>query len=316
VATGVSPGTATISATLASGGPSLQAALTVTAANVCTPTTVTLPATANGTLTATTCLITTGVPRRGSIARVTLPEAAALEVRMNPTGFAPYIAAVPVGEEEFIFSSQQTATQVRRVWHLGSGQVDVLVGGLQPGALGTYQAQLSVVSASITNCEAVIIAGSLTSQQLLGAADCTFAGRQADEFLVFSSRPCTITMSRTAAAGSVIDPFLEAYAGTTLVLSDDDSGGGFNARLQLANCRSAAGGVLTVRATTFDPADTGTYTLSVSFAAAGERNMSAHAAVSAPLKRVPASTTTLSVPRTGGTWLEHIGVERMNARSH
>jgi hypothetical protein len=74
--------------------------------------------------------------------------------------------------------------------------------------------------------------------------------------------------------------------------------------------------VLTVRATTFDPADTGTYTLSVSFAAAGERNMSAHAAVSAPLKRVPASTTTLSVPRTGGTWLEHIGVERMNARSH
>lgn len=316
VATGVSPGTATISATLASGGPSLQAALTVTAANVCTPTTVTLPATTGGALTATTCLITTGVPRRGSIARVTLPTAAALEVRMTPTGFAPYIAVVPVGDDEFIFSSQQTATQVRRVWHLASGQVDVLVGGLQPGALGTYQVQVGPVSPSIGNCESVIIAGSLTSPQALTATDCAFAGRQADEFLVFSSRPCTITMARGTGATPMADPFLEAYAGTTLAFSDDDSGGGFDARLQLANCRSPSGGVLTVRATSFDPADTGSYTLTVVFAAAGEGEASQGAVVRAPLKRVPAATTTASVPRTGGDWLAHIGVERMGARSH
>jgi hypothetical protein len=316
VATGVSAGTTTISATLASGGPSLQASLTVTAGTLCTPTTVTLPANATGNLTSTTCLITTGVPRRGSIARVTLPSASALEVRLNPTGFAPYIAAVPVGEEEFVFSSQQTATQVRRIWHLGSGQVDVLVGGLQPGALGSYQAQISTVSASITNCEAVVIAGSLTSQQALGTGDCTIAGRQADEFLVFSSRPCTITMSRGTGASPVIDPFLEAYAGTTLVFSDDDSGGGFDARLQLANCRSAAGNVLTIRATTLSQGDVGSYTLTVVFAAAGEGDATAGATVQAPLKRVPAATTTLSVPRDGRSWLEHIGVERIDARLH
>jgi hypothetical protein len=289
--------------------------LTVTAANLCTPTAVTLPATTNGTLTATTCLITTSVPRRGSVARVTLATPQALEVRMNPTGFAPYVAAVPVSEEQFVFFSQSTAAPVRRVWHLGAGPVDVLVGGLNVGALGSYQVQLAAVSASITDCEAVVIAGSLTSQQALTAQDCSFSARLADEFFVFSDRACTITMSRTPTAGSVLDPFLEAYAGTTLVFSDDDGAGGLDARLQLANCRTAAGGVLTVRATTFDPSDTGTYALSVVFAAASGAEAAEGAVVRAPLKRVPASTTTLSVPRHGRSWLEHIGVEREGARS-
>jgi hypothetical protein len=69
------------------------------------------------------------------------------------------------------------------------------------------------------------------------------------------------------------------------------TGGGFDARLQLANCRSPSGGVLTVRATSFDPADTGSYTLTVVFAAAGEGDASQGAVVRAPLKRVPAATT-------------------------
>jgi uncharacterized protein YjdB len=314
VATGVSPGTATISATLVAGGPSLQAMLTVTA-DPCAPTVVTLPFTGNGTITAASCLISSSVQRRGNIARVNLTAPAALEVRMTPTGFAPYIAAVPVGENDFIFSSRQTADEVRRIWHLGAGPVDVRLGALNTGQTGTYQVQIGTVSASIENCTAVIIAGSLTSQQALTASDCVFAGRLADEFLVYSTRPCTITMTRGSGVAGVDDPFLEAYAGTTLVFADDDSGGEFNARLQLASCRSAGDDILTVRATTFDPNDTGTYSLTVVFGGASVADAAEGAVVRAPLKRVPANTTAVSVPRDGRTWLEHIGVERMASRS-
>ncbi len=322
VVTGVSAGSAVITATAQGTGAGFTPVTISRTSNItvtgdpCAPTVVTLPFAGNGTVTANSCLISSAVQRRGNIVRVNLAAASALEVRLNPTGFAPYIAALPVGEPDFIFSSRQTVDEVRRVWHLGSGPIEVRLGALNAGQTGTYQVQLSTVSASIENCTAVIIAGSLTSQQALTPSDCIFNGRVADEFLVYSTRPCTITMTRGAGVNGVLDPFLEAYAGTTLVFSDDDSGGEFNARLQLPTCRSGNDDILTVRATTFDPADTGTYTLTVTFGAAVVADAAQGAAVRAPLKRVPAATTTPSTPRTGASWLEHIGIERTGARGY
>jgi len=322
VVTGVTVGSAVITATAQGSGTGFTPATIVRTANItvtvdpCTPTLVTLPFSGTGSVTSTSCLISSTVQRRGNVARVNLTAPAALEVRMTPNGFAPYIAALPAGEADFIFSSRQTFEEVRRVWHLGAGPIDVRVGALNTGQTGSYQLQLSTVSASIENCTAVIIAGSLTSQQTLSATDCVFAGRLADEFLVYSTRPCTITMTSGAGAAGVLDPFLEAYAGTTLVSSDDDGAGELNARLQLPTCRSASDDILTVRATTFDPNDTGTYALTVVFGSAAVADAAQGAEVRAPLKRVPAPTTTQSTPRTGGTWLEYIGIERTGARGY
>lgn len=320
VVTGVSAGAAVITATAQGSGTGFSSVSLTRTSNItvtgdpCAPTTVTLPFSGNGTVTANSCLISSSVQRRGNISRLTLASASALEVRMNPTGFAPYIAALPVGEPDFIFSSRQTADEVRRVWHLGSGPIEVRLGALNAGQTGTYQVQMSTVSASIENCSAVIIAGSLTSQQALTPSDCVFAGRLADEFLVYSTRPCTITMTRGSGVNGVLDPFLEAYAGTTLEFFDDDSGGDFNARLQLPSCRSANDDILIVRATTFDPGDTGTYSLSVTFGSAVVADGAQGAEVRAPVKRVPAATTTRSTPRPSGTWLEHLGIERTGTR--
>lgn len=322
VVTGVTPGSVVITATALGSGTgfapvtlSRTANITVTA-DPCVPTPITLPFSGNRSVTASSCVISSAAQRRGSIARVTLAAPAALEVRMIPNGFAPFFAAVPVGETEFIFSSRQTAEEARRVWHLDAGPVDVRAGTLLAGQTGTFQLQINTVSASIENCSTVIIAGSLTSQQSLSGTDCVFAGRVADEFLVYSSRPCTITMARNAGASSVLDPFIEVYNGTTLVSSDDDSGGDFNARLQLPSCRSSSDDVLTVRATTFDPSDTGSYTLTVVFASASQAAPAEGAVVQAPLKRVPAATTTRSVPRNRALWLEQIGIERTGARGY
>lgn len=316
VVTGVSVGSAVITATAQASGLGFTAVTLVRTATItvtpdpCAPTMVTLPFSGAGSVTATSCVIVDAGPRRGDIVRVQLAVPTALEVRMNPTGFAPYVAVAPVGERDAIGGARQTATELRRVWHLGSGPVDVRAGALTPGQTGSYQLQLHAVSPSIDNCTPVIIAGSVTWPQTLTTSDCVFAGRLADEFLVYSTRPCTIAMTRGSGAAGVDDPFLEAYAGTTLAFADDDSGGDLNARLQLASCRSVNDEILTVRATTFDPDDAGTYTLTVAFAAATEGAGAEGAVKRAPLKRVPPSTTTESAPRDDRAWLARIGVER------
>ena len=94
--------------------------------------------------------------------------------------------------------------------------------------------------------------------------DCTFSGRIADEFLLYSSRSCVITMNRDVTA-PMSNPFLEVYAGSQVFAVDNDGGGNSNARISLPICRSPANDVLTVRATSFGAGDFGNYVFTVTF---------------------------------------------------
>lgn len=317
VVTAVSPGTATITATAVGGGVGLspativRTALITVTADACAPLLATLPFNRNGTITTGSCVISPSTGRRGQVIEVNLANATAVELIMTPNGFAPYLAAFPQGEVDFIFRSRPVAEPVSGIWHLPSGRTEIRVGGLNSTGLGAFQLQGQQVSASVENCRSVVVAGSVTSNQALQDEDCLYSGFRADEFFVFSSRSCTITMSRSTANNSLADPLLEVYDGTTLVTSDDDSGGGANARISLPSCRTAANGVLQIRATSFEAGDVGAYAFSVLFGAApGSASEAvpelAPSASNKPPRAAPAPPQGASGG--AGSWLRYLGI--------
>jgi hypothetical protein len=319
VVTAVGAGSATITATAQGSGAGFAATtltrtstITVTV-DPCAPIAITLPVARSGSIGPTNCVISSTVQRRGYVLRVNLASAAAVEVSLVPTGFSPYITMFPVGETEFIFSSQQSATEVRRIWHLAAGPTEVRAGTLNAGESGTYTLQAQAVSASVGGCRAVIVAGSVTSNQTLEPTDCVTDSRFGDEFLVYSSRPCVITMRRGTTGTPMTDPFLEVFAGADSLVFDDDSGGNFDARVSLASCRSPADNVLTLRATSFGTNDPGTYTMTVQFGSAAvvENTVQAPSARAKGERTVTQFGSAESVNR---TWLEHLGIETITPR--
>lgn len=196
--------------------------------------------------------------------RVNLATPSAIELRFVPTGFTGYVTAFPAAETEFVFFTSNPLQEVRRTWHMPAGSTEFRIGTAVAGQSGTYTFSAAAVSANVTGCNGVVVAGSLQSSQSLVAGDCTFGGRIADEFLLYSARSCVITMNRDATS-PMANPYLEVYAGSQLYVFDNDGGGNSNARISLAACRSPANDVLTVRATSFGAGDTGNYVFTVTF---------------------------------------------------
>ena len=326
VVTAVAPGTATITATAVGTGVGFTpatinrtAVVTVTP-DPCTPLPVTLPVTRTGVVTSASCNISGD--RLGVVYSLNLASAAALELIMTPTNFAPYLSVFPQGDPDFIFRSRTTSDPVSGIWHLPAGATEIRAGALNAGATGNFQLQVQQVSASVENCRSVVVGGSVVSNQALQAADCLFGGFQADEFLLYSRRPCAITMRRTTAAASLADPFIEVYGGSTLVSSDDDSGGGLDAFVSLTSCRTPANDVLLVRATSANMGDLGLYTFSVVFGAAAVQEATERAqAAGARQARIVKPARTPSTPPVvagsePGAWLRHLGIGVSSGGAH
>ncbi|MEO7361896.1 MAG: Ig-like domain-containing protein [Gemmatimonadaceae bacterium] len=270
VVTAVSAGSAVITATAQATGPNLtpttiaQTSTITVSANPCAAIVLALPVARTGSVTASSCVLTTDIQRRGDVLRVNLAAPTALELRFVPAGFTGYITAFPAAESEFVFFSGNPSQEVRRTWHMPAGLTELRVGAALAGQTGTYSFSAATVSALVTGCTSVVVAGSLFSTQSLTATDCVYSGRIADEFLIYSARSCVITMNRDV-TNPMTNPFLEVYAGAQLYQFDNDGGGGTNARISLGSCRSPANDVLTVRATSFTAGDLGNYVFTVTF---------------------------------------------------
>jgi len=270
VVTAIAAGSTVVSATALASGSNLsptslvQTSTITVGSNACAPIVLSLPVARNGSVTASSCVLTTDIQRRGDVLRVNLASPAAIELRLVPVGFTAYLTAYPAAESEFIFFNGNPSQELRRTWHLPSGLTELKIGAAAAGQTGSYSFSAASVSASVTGCVSVVTAGSLQSTQSLSATDCSNSGRLADEFLLYSARSCVITMNRDVAS-SMTNPFLEVYAGTQVYAIDNDSGGNSNARISLAACRSPANEVLSVRATSFGAGDTGNYIFTVTF---------------------------------------------------
>lgn len=320
VVSAVSPGSATITATAQGSGAGfatttiVRTSVITVSADPCAAVAVAVPLTRAGTISASSCVVSSGVQRRGEVLRTNLAAATALELRLTPTGFAPYIAAFPVGETEFIFSTRGIGEEIRRTWHVPAGPTEMRIGTAVAGQSGTFTLQVSAVSPSVENCVSVILGGSVSSSQTLSATDCRIGNTAADEYLVYSTRPCVITMNRVVGTGGMADPLLEAYAGGTLLAFDDDGGGGTNSRLALLACRSLADDVVTIRATSFDDFDTGGYTFSITIGApfvgmADGETFSSMSSITKPTRTRAATRVSEGLEP---AWLGTLGVSRVS----
>ncbi len=319
VVSAVSPGTATITVTAQGTGSGFTPTSLVLGTSItvnpdpCAPIAVAVPSTRNSTLTANSCVVSGGVQRRGEVLRTNLAAPTALEMRLTPTGFAPYISAFPVGEGDFIFSTRPLGEEARRIWHLPAGPTEMRIGAAAAGQVGSFTLQLASVSLSVENCVSVILGGSVSSQQSLTPTDCRIGDTLADEFLVYSTRPCVITMNRVTTGGGMADPLLEAYAGSTLLAFDDDGGGLTNARLALLACRSLADDIILIRATSFDDFDAGTYTFAITIGApfigmADGETFSSMSSITKPRRNRAASSVTSNL---APAWLGAVGVSTL-----
>jgi len=316
VVSAVSIGSATITATAQGSGSGfatttiVRTSVITVSADPCAPITVALPLTRNGTITASSCIVPDGVQRRGEVLRTNLAAATALEVRLTPTGFAPYIVALPVGQSDFIFTTRALGQEVRRIWHLPAGPTEMRIGTAGAGQAGTFTLQVTSVNPSVENCVSVILGGSVSSPQTLSGTDCQFGNTAADEFFVYSTRPCVITMNRVVPTGGMADPLLEVYAAGNLLSFDDDGGGGVNARLTLLACRSLADDVLLIRATSFGDFDTGGYTFAISIGAPfiGTADGETFSSMSSVLKPRRTRSAVTNASRLAPAWLGTLGV--------
>lgn len=278
VVTGVSPGTVVITATAQGTGTGLTSTTLSRTSSItverdpCAPIVIAaLPFARSGSVTSGSCVLPTANAGRGDLFRINLAAASAIEVTLTPTGFAPYITVLQASETESVSNSRSTPAAVTGRWHLPAGLTEIRVGALNPTGTGNYDVQVQSVSASVENCSAVVVAGTLFSVQALQNTDCLNDGFLSDEFIVYSSKPCVISMLRgtsTSLANAMDDPFLYLLAGSDTIAMDDDGAGAGNARLSLASCRSASNNVLRIRASSFDRGDLGTYRMVVDFSAA------------------------------------------------
>lgn len=200
--------------------------------------------------------------------RFTVPNGNAIVVAMGATsvggGLTPEVAisgdpAVP---------DAVVVTQPSREWLLAPGNYLATVSATT-GATGNFTVNTTNNGAGGAGCVVRILPNvnaTYVGQALSNStpSECTdlnsTGGYYEDRYLIYDTRPCTITM------GAGFDAYLVLRDLNLGVLKeDDDSGGDRDAQLTLTSCRNGSNAVI-VSATSFIDFDTGPYTLIVSFA--------------------------------------------------
>jgi hypothetical protein len=227
----------------------------------CGATALTLPVTRSGSLSAASCLVS---GRQTDVYSFSILSQTGVRVTPQTSGFTPVVnigstTSVPVG---FYWTTLPGSGK----WILPPGSYSAGFGNWFGGVGGTYTMTIVPESESVSRCEpAFLITVNSTTKQNLAPGDCRDGLWYYDEFWMYSKNPCTVTLRATG-----FDAYLEAYdSDGNLLDSDDDSGGGTDARLSFAQCstqhatRDGFGGV-TFRATSYTAGDVGPYSISVS----------------------------------------------------
>ena len=277
--TGYNTGTA--SGTLIA-GTTLTLNVVMAAASVaCSAIPMTFPGSVTGTLGASSC-------RQGTqptaLYSFTVGSSQGVHFTLTPTGFSPLLAVTQSPPQQWIYYSNTSGTPIDQLWLLppgsylargasiaGTGSF-TLSGTSDAGLLTTGTAGGTAASAA-GSCRAYanLLVSMTVTGQTLSSTDCYNPDSSYyDAYRIYSSSACTITMRSTA-----FDSYLEAFDLSTgaFVRSDDDSGGGTDAKLTLTACNSA-GNVLEIRANSFNPRVSGAYSLIVSITGSASMTLS------------------------------------------
>jgi len=263
----LTPGTYTVAVGANSGTASGAYSLLVTtsAATFCGlagATTVAVPQTVNGSLASSDCKLTTSDPRPADLYKFTLPSTQVVILTTQSAAFQPITNLYDVNGN-FIVADSSSAGQSRVTRTLPAGTYYVAAEGKTFTSNGAYT--LSLTGSATVACSAAssiqtitpTTAGTTVAGTLV-AGDCTiFDGTFADVYKITVTTTATVQVDLTSTA---FDAYLWLYdANFASITSDDNSGGGTNARLS----RSLTAGTYYIEANTFAFGQTGAYSLTV-----------------------------------------------------
>jgi hypothetical protein len=198
-----------------------------TAIEFCAPLTLSVPGSASGVLPTGVCDV---LGRPAAVHRFTKSATGGLAV-VTTSAFRPRIEVkTGRGDDNIAFETPPGASTIE--WLLPPGEF------LYRIATQTVNGSYSVAAANVagtsgTATRAIVASGTFGGQSL-SANDRQFGDNTLyDYYILFSNRPCTITMRSTA-----FDAFLWIDDAVDLFFidGDDNSGGGNDARVEMATC--------------------------------------------------------------------------------
>jgi hypothetical protein len=152
-----------------------------------------------------------------------------------------------------------TDTLVIRQWLLPAGTYEFRIGAAT--GQGHYSVTATPGPANRGDTIRIIAVPGTYTGQTLGPGDfLNSIGSYSDAYAIYSSRPCTITVRSTE-----FDPFISLTNSFGITVgSDDNSGGGTDARISRTSCTSN-GGAIRVDIAGINPGLTGAYTLTIAY---------------------------------------------------
>jgi hypothetical protein len=231
--------------------------ITVTPSDPCAAQSIGFPGNATGSVAQTECRVG---GRPAAFHRFTVSAARSVEFAVEGD-FAPEIAVLADRDSDHLFRHDGT-NAVSGVWLLPAGEYLLRVvarsGTGAYSVAGTARAEGGCLPRLLVPFASATYTRQLAGDSCLNTED----GSLYETFVIYSTRPCTITMR-----SNQVDSFLFISNGRTgeVVAFDDDSGGGvtgLDARVTLPVCNSG-GDVLEVYANTAFAGETGSYSLVV-----------------------------------------------------
>ena len=261
---GVAPGTARITVTsLFDTTLTTTSTITVTAAaaGACTlagtTATVAIGQTLTGTLVGTDCLLGDGT--YADVYRLAVATSQALQIDMTSTALDSYLFLLDAnGALVAADDNSGGGSNARITRPLSAGTYYVVANNFAPGTGGAYTLSVRPAAACTTATVVGPIGVGQTVTGTLASTDCTLSdGAYADLYRVTITASQALQIDMTSSA---FDSFLIVFdANGAVVATDDDSGGGLNARIT----RTLTPGTYYVAAKSEAPGATGAYTLTV-----------------------------------------------------
>ena len=222
----------------------------------------TLGTSVNGTLTSASCTVVQPPdPARYYSQNYAAPTPAsqAVQIRVTSFAFSPRatIHIEPSGWG-FGFSAPLGSSTAVANALVAPGAFAARVVTSEPGAVGSYSFTTTAVASDVSGCTPWLLTSGVHTSQSISASDCVRSGVTYDRYVVGIPPEWTIevTMSSTT-----LDSFLELYRNddATLVIQDNNGGGGANAHLRFTSSSNAS---YSLHVRSANGAQLGQYTLS------------------------------------------------------
>jgi hypothetical protein len=252
---GPNTGTNTLTATVAGLTP---VTFTAMGADPCvTASPYTVASTVNAALASYDCRLSTG--EYVDFYSTTLATAQALRFTMSSATVDTWLELYDPSANILAFNDDADQTSTNSVIRVFAPSGNYFLAGtsFDPNDLGDYTLTSAAMGGN-DNCDAYWVVPGVSITGNVATTDCNFGGYHTDEYLVIlrPGQTLTVTMRSTA-----VDSWVELYdSDGTLVDSDDDSGGGDDAILVHT---ASALDVYAIDASTFDPGQTGAYTIQI-----------------------------------------------------